>query len=302
MRKFFKNIILFSILLFVAEKGVYYFLNQAPKNEYDKRLENIVNNDMDYELIILGSSRGANNVVACQLENQTGLKSYNLSYKGSNVIFHDFILETYLKFNKNPQIILLFLDHKFTFVEESTLTFRYDRLFPLSKYDYINDVLIEKKKKNVLSKFFALSRVNRADFNMKKRSSRLNNTITRCGSILNLKPNHKELVYNSEKTEYAQNLEEADRLNSFLNIQEQCKKNNIELIFVFSPNYHTFNTSFYERFKSLVQPENLIVVYDTLNLNYKKREYYFDSSHLLKNGAEMFTSELSDFLEKTNNY
>lgn len=290
--------VVFGLFFFIAEKGFYYFVQNAPKKEYDKRLENVIQSKMDYDLVILGSSRGANNISACQLETKTGLKSFNLSYKGSNINFHNFILETYLKFNKKPEKVILFLDHKFTFIKEPSLTYRYDRLFPLSKYNYINEVLIDKGKKNILSRYLSLSRINRADFNLEEKKTKPNDSITNCGSQLNIKSTNKVLEYSAVKESYNTLLEQEEYLQSFFNIQQKCKENKIDLTFVLSPNYHAFNTSFYRRLKKLMLPENSVIVYDTTNVVYKNKALYFDSSHLLKAGAEVFTSEISSFLNQ----
>ena len=91
-----------------------------------------------------------------------------------------------------------------------------------------------------------------------------------------------------------------DRLSAFKNIQKICKLNNIEIIFVFSPNFRTFNDSFKNRFEKLVFPENKIMVYDTLNPIFKNEKYYYDVSHLNGNGADIFTSELISFIEENN--
>jgi hypothetical protein len=108
-----------------------------------------------------------------------------------------------------------------------------------------------------------------------------------------------ELDYSKGKNGYSTKNEIANRLEAFYNIQKICSNNNIELIFVFSPDYQKFNDSFKIRFERLLKSENTIVVYDTLNPAYKNKEYFYDTSHLLKNGASIFTSEIIEFLEKS---
>jgi hypothetical protein len=128
MKRFLKNSILFIILFFIIEKGTYYFLYKSPEREYDKRLENVINGKVNKDLIVLGSSRGSGNIIASQIEKETGLSSFNLSYQGANIIYLEFILKTLLKFNKAPSKVLLAIDNPAEFTKVSTLNFRFDRL------------------------------------------------------------------------------------------------------------------------------------------------------------------------------
>ena len=100
MRLFLKHILLFAVLFFIIEKSAWFLLELAPDRQYDKRLENLINGKINKDLLVIGSSRGAGNILAGQLEKQTGLTSYNLSYQGSNIEFHDFLLSILLKHNQ----------------------------------------------------------------------------------------------------------------------------------------------------------------------------------------------------------
>ncbi|GAL81825.1 hypothetical protein JCM19274_384 [Algibacter lectus] len=107
------------------------------------------------------------------------------------------------------------------------------------------------------------------------------------------------MVYDNERVVYSKTVEAQNYLDAFKNIQLICKENGIDLIFVFPPNFQVFNSSFYDRFNKLVNRENKIFVYDTLNTVYKDKNYFYDGSHLTKGGAEIFTSELSVFINAT---
>ncbi|AXT20751.1 hypothetical protein D7030_11735 [Flavobacteriaceae bacterium AU392] len=300
MKKFLLNIVVFSALFFIVEKSIYFFIANAPNKEYDKRLEYILKGEMNKNLIVLGSSRGANNIIAEQLQNETGLTSYNLSYRGADIVFQEFLLKTLLKFNTKPKKVILIIDDIYEFNYEPTLKFRIDRLSPLKKYNYINNELIRRGNKNVLSKIFCLSRVNRKDFNLKKNNVLPINKMTAFGSKVILSKGNSKMTYKSTFEKYSTEFEQKEKLHAFSRIQELCKSNQIELIFIFPPNYRIFNTSFLNRFNELVQQENKIMIYDTLNPVYKNESYYRDVSHLMKNGAEIFTSEVSTFINNSN--
>lgn len=296
MKQFLLKIMVFGSLFFIVEKGLYFFIQNAPNKEYDKRLELILDGKMWKDVIIIGSSRGANNISAKQLEVETGLSTYNLSYRGSDIVFHEFILKTVLKYNAKPKKVLLFMDNAYQFIDEPTLSFRFDRLAPLKNYDYINDELIKRKKKNYISKFLYGARINRKDFSLKNVNILPVNIMTTHGSkLLESKPNDS-LKYLNQTNSYNKASEDLVKLESFKSIQELCKKNDIDLYFVFSPTYGDFDNDFLNRFKALINLEEHIIIYDTTNVIYKNKKLFRDHTHLLKNGAEVFTSEISTFI------
>jgi hypothetical protein len=296
MRLFFKHILLFAVLFFIIEKSAWFLLELAPDRQYDKRLENLINGKINKDLLIIGSSRGAGNILAGQLEKQTGLTSYNLSYQGSNVNFHEFILKTALKFNEKPKKVLLAIDNPTQFVGDISIRYRVDVLQPLTKYNYINKTLVEEKVNNKLSYAFCLARLNKNHFRFKNREAPTINPLDSFGTMPLIKRKNLNLVYNDNVLAYSKDLEEESRLKAFKNIQSICLENNIELIYVFSPNFKAFNTSFFKRFKELVPNNHKIIVFNQDNKVYRDQDYFYDYAHLLKNGAEIFTSEISDFI------
>jgi len=298
MKTFLKNSLAFFIIFFFVEKGCYYFLNQAPKKEYDTRLEQVLEGKMNKDIIILGSSRGADNILAGQIEKETNNSTYNLSFQGSDVTFQSFVLETLLRFNKAPKIVLLSIDDPYLFDGEESLVFRYDRLYPLAKYNYINDVLIAHKKNNILSNFFCLSRINNIDINLKTSKKTSVIPIDNYGSMpLTGQKKGAKLIYDDKIKGYSKLNENKKKIEAFLKIKQLCNQHNIKLFYVFSPSFCKFNSSFYARFTLDYQNDNTIL-YDSLNPIYKEKEYFYDESHLNIIGATIFTKEISNYINQ----
>ena len=296
MKLFLKHILVFSVIFFFAEKSIWFILNETPNKEYDKRLEKLLKGQVNKDVIVLGSSKGAGNILAGQLQSKTNFSCYNLSYQGSNVNFHYFILKTLLKYNEAPKYVILNIDDESQFVKTKTLNFRDDALFPLTKYDYVNNELITQKKVSPLARFLLLSRYSSYHSVFRTVFKNKINPLDSFGSmgiISNKSSTHK---FEFKKEKYDKILEDSKLLESFKEIQVICDLNDINLLFVFSPRLRAFNDSFYNRFIKMINNEKNIFVYDTLNLIYENPLYYRDSSHLLKNGAEIFTSEISDFI------
>ncbi|MBP0904530.1 hypothetical protein ACFSKN_11565 [Mariniflexile gromovii] len=296
MKLFFKHIIIFALAFFIVEKGVWFILNETPKKQYDKRLELLIKGKINKDIIVLGSSRGAGNILAGQLEKETGLTAYNLSYQGSNVDFHKFILETLLKFNKAPQYVLLSIDNSSQFIKDESLNYREDAVLPLTKYNYINNELVNEKINSPLSYAFFLGRYNKFHSLFRDAFVNTRNPIDSFGSMGILKKNDVKLNYVEKTEKYNQNFEKASRIKAFKNIQKLCKLNNIKLVFVFSPSFYNFESSFYTRFKKLDESENGIFVYDSTNNIYRNQEYFYDKTHLFINGAKIFSTEISNFI------
>lgn len=292
MKRFLKLSLLFIISFFILDKLFFIFLAVSPSLEVDKRLEKVLKGKVNEELVIIGSSTGARNIIASQIEDSLGLSAYNLSYPGSDVEFHHFVLETLLKYNTPPKIVIMTVDQKKELQENNSINFRLDRLYPLSKYEYVNKELVERGEKNILSKFFVLARLNRGNFDLEKERFSALDTIYEDGSMPISFSSQKENFRKTIDTSYNRALEAPNKVKAFLNIQELCEKNDISLIIVFPPYYKSRNLAFERRIKSLSRPETIFYSYNKKNPIYKNKNFYYDMGHLKKNGAVIFTNEI----------
>ena len=293
MKKFLVKIVVVSILFFFVEKIFYVFLFVSPSIEKDKRLEKVIKGEMNKEIIVLGSSRGARNIIASQIEDSLNLSSYNLSYPGSDIEFHEFMLRSLLKFNKKPKIVLLAVDEPAELLQSETINFRLDRLYPLAKYNYINNEMIKRGEKSFLSRFLVLSRINKRNFDLKDKNFSALDTITDCGSMpISFQGKNAQFNYKKTTDNYSVIDELPNKVDSFLNLQKLCVSNNIKLILVFSPNFKKPSILFEERLQQLSDAKTSFYAYDTLNYIYRDQSYFYDEYHLLNKGAKIFTNEI----------
>lgn len=297
MKKFLKKLLIFALVFFVVDKLFYVLIYLSPHFQTDPRIEMMLNGKINKDIIVLGSSRGAMNIIASQIEKETGQSAYNIAFPGSDVEFHDFILKTLLKYNTKPKTIIFAIDEPSQFLPSTSITFRRDKLYPLVKYSYINQVLIDKGDRNFTSWFMCLSRLNKSNFKLIKKISPTE-TVQQCGSmpVDFVNPKFKP-IYRNEVQPYDVNEELSSKRNAFFSIINQCKKNNINLVITFSPNFSTPSQYFEDRIKSLA-PNSNFFIYDTTKSVYKNKSYFYDESHLNKKGAAIFTSEVSAFLNQ----
>lgn len=297
MASFFKTLFFFLLLFLIFDKLFYPFLLISPDLEADRRLDYIINGKMKKDLLIFGSSRGARNIIAGQIEDSIHISAYNLSYPGSNIEFHEFLLRTLIHFNEIPKFALLAVDEE-EFTPRESINFRLDRLYPLSKYDYINEELISRGQKTFLSKILVLERINKRNFDIRKKQFSALDTIISCGSMpISFQSPKWKYNFNDKLRQYDQATEQVDKIKAFEKFVNLCSENGIQLIVVFSPNFRPYNDRLENRVRELVDSKVNFYLYDTLNSIYKDSFYYFDNSHLKKNGSEIFTNEIIDYLK-----
>jgi hypothetical protein len=301
MKKFIRVLIIFSLLFFIFDKLFIVVRNYVPKLEVDQRLEHLLQGKMDADLLIFGSSVGARGIIASELSKELQVKAYNLSYPGSNIDFHEFLLRQVLSHgNKKPKTILLTIDEPSELIKNNSINFRLERLYPLIKYPQVrNELAIREDKSKILSQLFVLYQFNKSNFDLRKKHFTINDSIMPCGSmpsyqITNNFPakfEHLASVYDTSK----ENPVLIQKFNSFVDL---CYKNHITLVLVFAPKYQYRNLDFENRFKFLAQHKAQYFSYDDQNPNYQNKLFYGDASHLRTNGALLFSKDLANFLKK----
>ncbi len=293
MNSFLKKILWFALAFFLFDKIFYLAMVTAPDMEIDKRLEQIITGNMNHEIIVLGSSRGARNIIASQIEDSLGVSTYNLSYPGSNIEFHDFLLEAIIKHNKVPKKVLLAIDEPDELLYNEMIQFRYDRLYPLVGYSYINNKMIERGEKNQFSKVFILNRINVKEIRFSPKKFTPLDTIAPCGSMyVSYQKANQHFHFPEGKPSYDISLEEEKYLKAFRVFQKRCLKNNIELHLVFSPNFRPHNFAFEQRITTISDKETNQILYNQNQPAYKDSNYFFDVNHLQYKGAKIFTDEI----------
>jgi len=297
MKKFIYTLLLFVTAFFILDKIFLFFIYLAPNSEVDMRLEQLITGKINKECIVIGSSRGARNIIAKQIEKGTGLSTYNLSYPGSDIEFHEFLLRSLLKFNQKPKIVLLAVDDPSELLPSKSIKFRLDLLYPIVKYTYINNELIARGEKNYLSKILCLSRINKSNFDLRKKHFSALDTIIDCGSMpISFQRENRIFKYDTINQYYLMKNELTNKVNAFTNFQQMCNNNGIKLYVVFSPNFQQHNFIFEKRIKELTNNNVGYFIYDFSNIIYKDKSYFYDEGHLQTKGARIFTDELVKFL------
>ncbi|MEL7145345.1 MAG: hypothetical protein AAFO69_03180 [Bacteroidota bacterium] len=111
MQKFFRNIILFSILVVVVDYAVYTFFQYQRPVDYKLFIESKTDffaNDQQQDLLIIGDSHIANSTDPQTIERATGLSGFNLGVYHSSPFESYAMLKNALKKNiDRPKIVLI---------------------------------------------------------------------------------------------------------------------------------------------------------------------------------------------------
>ncbi len=297
MVKFVFKIFLFLIVFFILDKLFLIVTHYSAEAEVDKRLELVVTGQMEKDIIIAGSSRGSRDIIAKQLEDSLGLSAYNLCFPGSDVRFHEFLAKSLLNFNKPPKCVLLVVDDDQELTDDSAILFRKDRLYPLAKYEYIWEALaIEEGKNPFVSRFLVLDRLNKYNFDLRKKKFTELDSILNCGSMpISWYRDDWEYEYCVDN-EYNIDDEVPSKVIAFLNMIKLIESSGSELVVVFPPNFKSHSIDFENRIKELSGDSVDFYVYNVSDSVYLRKESFFDESHLMKHSAKIFTNEITNYL------
>lgn len=260
------------------------------------------------DVVVYGSSRAVVHFDPSILEDSVGLSCYNLGVDGHNFWLQYFRHTELLKYNKKPKVILLSLDATtlsdrgnlfnaeqflpYMFFDESIKDFNvsynyfsiWDFRIPLVRYFGNDRAIFHSLKLLVVQQPDSLERMK--GFN---------------GQDLNW--NTDLLVAQQKLSVYKVNIDE-DAVNLFKGFLTECHNSGIGIVFVFSPQYIE-GQEFIQNYDSIMTMYNLLSMkYKIPFLNYSadtmsfSKKYFYNSTHLNKEGAELFSRKLGHDLEK----
>lgn len=299
MKKFLIRFALFCVVFFIVDKAFILVRNKSPELEVDKRLEMVVTGKINADVLVFGSSRGARSVIAQQFTDSLGVSAYNLAFPGSDVTFHEFVLEQVLTApgNKRPKTAILVVDDGDELKPSKSLKFRLDRMYPLVKYKAIRDKLVERKeKKPIINELLVIHQLNKSNFLFKQRKFTKNDSIMPCGSMpIGHQKKTFDKIYGHEPYVYSRDGEMIQKIRAFRSIVAMCKKYDVQLIVAIPPNFRKVSTGFEARMRQMLDGYGTVWKYNEDNPVYSNPDYFFDNAHLQTNGSRVYTSELVKF-------
>ena len=304
MKKFLIRLAIFTVFFFLVDKLFIFVRNAGPALEVDRRLEMILEGQINADVLVFGSSRGARSVIAQRFIDSLGVSAYSLAYPGSDVTFHEYLLRQTLevKGNKKPKTVILVVDDSDELKPSKSLKFRFDRMYPLVKYKSVRDEMVKRKeKKPIITELLVLHQMNKSNFLFKQRKFTKNDSIMPCGSMpISHQKKTFDKKYNTEIYNYTREDELIQKIKAFRTFKDHCKDNNIQLIVAIPPNFRKVTVGFVPRLKQVMEGYGTVFMYDESRPEYSNSDFFFDNTHLQKVGSEIYTMELVHYYRELN--
>ena len=298
MQRFLLKVALFALLVFVVDKAFFLLRAEATRHEEDPRLEMILRGELDADMLIFGSSRGDGDIAPWILAEEFNTDVFNLSYGGSEIEFQNFLLRMVMEYCPHPDTVLLILDDDFELYDHDANQFRYDILYPLVEYPDVREELYRRGKKNrFVGNLLVLHQLGKASFDLRS-PPRLKDTVQNYGSVTTYGPWNSTWEYVYGQAPYEEEREVQAKREAFLEFQQTCLDNGIELIYVIPPSYKKLNTAFYDRMQSLVGDCCPIYTYQLDSQDWEDKRYFRDRYHLNPAGADRFTRAIVEQIKE----
>ncbi|MFH1119579.1 MAG: hypothetical protein V1775_07125 [Bacteroidota bacterium] len=305
MKRFVLTLLIFSLplilLSYFADKFLSDSLRQSRNGEFGV-WNDIYNGKINDDLIISGGSRAWVHFDPQIMSDSLGISVYNIGLNGHNFLLQDLRHRLLLKYNEKPKVII----HS---VDIMTLGKRPD-LFNLEQFlpYMIDDTAVAKAISNYEGYDYLDYRLP-----LMRYSGKWKTVFTafklRFGSK-DYTPDRikgyqgKEMVWNSDFEKAKEELDGFDMVLDpatvllFEKYIHECRENNIQLIFVSPPEYieGQLFVKNYEEIMNVFKKFSRdfgVPYYDYTKdtMSYDKK-YFYNSTHMNKSGAELFTRKL----------
>ncbi len=304
-KKIIYKLIAFTLIIILIDQGLGHFIaHYAGKYKFDKRIGLLVDNKLDKDIMILGSSRALNGIDPETIQKQTSLSCYNLAINGSNIEFHETMLDLIINSKNHPKIIVYNIDDPATLSGSGhEVVYRKEELFPYVYNEKVNEIVANRLDKSVWATKISPTYHNNINFiNAIKYLTRgaeipsyeINNVNEFGANLMDGHQKGKEnLIY--QKPLFKFNNESAIYTKSLLNIVSKCRKHNIKLIMVFPPIFYAPTPKFEDRIVELTKNECLVINYSE---EFKENRFFYNHGHLNRQGAIAFSKLISQQIIK----
>lgn len=258
----------------------------------------------DYDMIIMGSSRGMVQYSPKILDSILGGNSYNLSCNGRCIDAQCNIFDAYCRNHAKPKIVLQNIDHITLYMSNM---YEREQYLPYIKHDkQLYKATRETEQFNWTDIAIPLKRY-AGYFNMIKEGLHIKNKMHN--------PSNEYKGYEGRNHMWdGSEFEKIDTIvfdthpeakTIFEKYLSYCKKNDIRVIFVYAPSYIGVinkmgedEKKMKETFLEYADRYNITILdYSHDSINYDTVNFY-NATHLNRRGAELFSTQLANDLKK----
>lgn len=317
MRKFQFNILIFILpavlLIYPVDYLISHYLSESGgyAGGEIKVWKDIYSGNINSDLVIYGSSRAWGHVSPKIIQDSMHISSYNLGIDGHNFWLQYLRHKELLKFNKKPKQIIMSLDI-FTLQKRIDL-YNYQQFLPF--------MLCNDDIKKYTSSYVGFTTY---DYSLPliRYVHQSGSLIAAFKSFIGYKTNFERIKgYMGMERDWNNDLDKAKSKVDYYEIKidsatvmlfeqfiNECNSNGIKLTLVYSPeyvegqNYVSNRKEIISKYQYFANKYNLqFIDYSHSKLSMQK-QFFYNSQHLNKKGAEIFTNELiGDLKARTHN-
>ena len=269
----------------------------------------IYNGEINADLIVMGSSRAVYHFSPTILDRDLKLNTYNLGINAWTFPMQNARFKIYLKHNTKPRYIVHSLDLQMFSRREDL--FNYQQFLP-----YLSDDDIRSAAKGYKGEFGA----SQYYFPMFKFNGNMDLAAAGFLEFFNLAESRRVSVkgYREQDLEWDGTFEtfkkkfpagythsfDTEVVEEFDAYLDYCRENDIKVILVFSPEYFELQPLLVNREEIMNVFRDISKKHDLPFLDYSdhpmafNRSYFYNSEHLTKQGAELFSEVLAQDLKK----
>jgi hypothetical protein len=313
MRTFLIKLILFIVPILLISLVLDHFLSGVLEKSYSYAdSEFPVWNDLykgkiNSDIVIYGSSRAWRHINPTMISDSLHKTAYNLGVNGHSYksqYFRHFLL---LKYNKKPKIIIQTLD--VTSFEKSSDLYNPDQYLPYM----LNNIEMKKLTYNEYQPIdYKLPMIRY--FGKKEAFMEIIKLFVNPGSNIPLRTRGslaRDIMWNNDLIVAQQKLgsfevkSDSSIIHLFEKYLNECHQLNIQVIFVYTPEYIEGQKFVSNRSDIMALYYQFSQKYDIPFYDYSNdsmsfhKEYFYNSGHLNKAGAELFTAKLINDLRKS---
>jgi hypothetical protein len=289
-------------LAYVVDTGL-----RKSRNAYFASWNDLYNSKINADLLIMGSSRAEFHISPKILDSLLTLNSYNLGLSAWHFDMQYARFKMYLQHNKKPKYIIHNVD-LYGFSKRSDVA-DYPQFLP-----YIQDTILQNVTKKHNGEFDIYQKnvpllkyknqhklVLEGIFNFAGFSNLYDTTLKYKGYRGNDFAWNKD--FESFKKRFPKGVKykfDKEVVRQFDEYLAFCKQENIKMILVYAPEYYEVQPYYKNKAELIKLCLKSVEKYDCKFLDYSKnslsynREYFYNSQHLNRRGAELFTLDLGE--------
>ena len=311
MKRFIYNLLLFCLLPLPVLYGLQLIVDSGLKKSNHllyAEWNDIYNGEINADLIVMGSSRAELQISPTILDRNLKLETYNLGISAWTFPMQYARFKIYLKHNAKPRYIVHSLDLQMFSRREDL--FNYQQFLP-----YLNDDDIKSAAKGYKGEFGPAQYY----FPMFKYNGNLDLAAAGFLEFFNIAESRRVSVkgYREQDLKWDGSFETFKKkfpggythafdekvVGEFDEYLKYCHENDIKVILVFSPEYIELHPLITNRKEIMSVFEGFSKKYDVPYLDYSNhpialnKTYFYNSEHLTKEGAELFSEVLAQDLK-----